>query len=141
MPLSAGARLEWEAKLARDGKWLAYSSDETGRNEAYVQTFPSPGGKSQVSTNGGSSPVWSRDGRELFYIAGDGKSMAAEVKTGSKLEPGAPKPLFDPRVGATAGFDISPDGRRFLVANLLNDNGRACKRRSRLVSVSRGHVN
>jgi Tol biopolymer transport system component len=114
---------EWGAKLSPDGKWLAYTSDETGRNEIYMQTFPSPGGKSQVSTSGGIRPVWSRDGKELFYSAADGKLMAVEVKTGSKLEASAPKALFDTRLVGGAGFDISPDGRRFLLANSLDDTG------------------
>jgi Tol biopolymer transport system component len=108
-------------KLSPDGKWLAYTSDETGRDEVYVQMFPSPGGKSQVSTSGGSRPVWRRDGRELFYAAGDGKLMAVDVKTGPKLEAGAPKPLFDTRLGVSGRFDISPDGRRFLLANTVGE--------------------
>jgi eukaryotic-like serine/threonine-protein kinase len=115
---------EFGAKLSRDSKWLVYTSDETGRNEVYVQTFPSPGGKSQVSTSGGRRPVWSRDGRELFYVGADGKLMAVEVKAASKLEAGAPKPLFDTRLGAGGGFDISPDGRRFLLANSLEEADR-----------------
>src|SRR5713226_6400317 len=69
------------AKLSPDSKWVAYTSNESGQNEVYVQTFPSPGGKSPISTGGGNRPVWRRDGRELFYIAADGKLMAVEVKT------------------------------------------------------------
>jgi len=111
------------AKLSPDSKWVAYTSNESGQNEVYVQTFPSPGGKSQISTGGGNRPVWRRDGRELFYIAADGKLMAVEVKLGSKLEAGAPKPLFDTRLG-NGPFDISPDGRRFLLANPSEDAGR-----------------
>ena len=111
------------AKLSPDSQWVAYTSNESGQNEVYVQTFPSPGGKSQISTGGGSRPVWRRDGRELFYIAADGKLMAVEVKLGSKLEAGAPKPLFDTRLG-NGPFDISPDGRRFLLANPSEDAGR-----------------
>jgi Tol biopolymer transport system component len=110
------------AKVSLESKWVAYTSNESGQNEVYVQTFPSPGGKSQISTGGGSRPVWRRDGRELFYVAADGKLMAVEVKTGSKLEAGAPKPLFDTRLG-NRPFDISPDGRRFLLANSLEDAG------------------
>jgi len=113
---------EFEAKLSPDSKWVAYTSNESGQNEVYVQTFPSPGGKAPISTGGGSRPVWRRDGRELFYIAADGKLMAVEVKTGSKFEAGAPKPLFDTRPGGRQ-FDISPDGRRFLLANVSEDAG------------------
>jgi Tol biopolymer transport system component len=58
------------ARLSPNGQWLAYVSDETKRDEVYVQTFPTRGGKWQVSTNGGSRPVWSRDGKELFFIGG-----------------------------------------------------------------------
>jgi len=110
------------AKLSPDSKWVAYTSNESGQNEVYVQTFPSPGGKLPISTGGGSRPVWRRDGRELYYIAADGKLMAVEVKTGSKFEAGAPKPLFDTRLG-NRPFDISPDGRRFLLANSMEDAG------------------
>jgi serine/threonine protein kinase len=115
---------EGQAKVSRDGKWLAYTSNETGRYEVYVQTFPSPGGKSQVSTSGGIFPVWSRDGRELFYVGTDGKLMVVEVKTESKFAAGAPEPLFETRLGANGHFDLSPDSRRFLLANLLEEADR-----------------
>jgi len=109
------------AKLSPNGQWLAYRSNETLRNEVYVQTFPTPGGKWQVSTNGGDRPVWSRDGKELFFIAADQKLMAVEikgdtVKGGAKFEAGVPKPLFDTRLlgNAFTWFDVSKDGR-FLI--------------------------
>ena len=105
------------AKLSPNGQWLAYVSDETKRNEVYVQSFsgtPSgAGGKWQVSTSGGNYPVWSRDGKELFFIGSDQKLMAVEVNSGAKFEAGVPKPLFETR-GATS-FDVSKDGR-FLIA-------------------------
>jgi Tol biopolymer transport system component/predicted Ser/Thr protein kinase len=102
------------AKLSPNGQWLAYQSDESRRYETYVQTFPKPGGKWQVSTNGGERPVWSRDGKELFYLSADGKMMAVEIKGGQNFERGAPKPLFDVRLNAEAWFDVGKDGR-FLV--------------------------
>jgi Tol biopolymer transport system component len=105
------------AKLSPGGQWLAYSSDETKRNEVYVQTFPKPGGKWQVSTNGGDRPVWSRDGKELYFISADGKLMAAEVRGGSNLadfNAGVPKPLFDVRISPNDWFDVGKDGR-FLI--------------------------
>ena len=106
---------EQYAKLSPNGQWLAYASDETKRLEVYVQTFPTPGGKWQVSTNGGDRPVWSRDGKELYFIGADGKMMAVEVKGGTKFEAGVPKPLFDMRFPADATwYDVSKDGR-FLV--------------------------
>ena len=81
-------------RLSPNGRWLAYTSDETKRAEIYVQTFPTPGGKWQISTNGGFSPVWSRDGKELFYIGSDQKLMAVEVIGGNKFEAGMPRPSF-----------------------------------------------
>jgi len=106
---------EQYARLSPNGQWLAYTSGESKRNEIYVQTFPTPGGKWQVSTNGGTRPVWSRDGKELYFIGADGKMMAVEVKGGAKFEAGLPKPLFDARIaGGGTWFDVSKDGR-FLI--------------------------
>jgi len=106
------------AKLSPDGRWLAYQSDESKQYETYVQTFPSQGGKWQVSTNGGQHPVWSRDGRELFFLDLSGKMMAVEVPTsGEKFDPGAPKALFDTRMAGN-GYDVSKDGR-FLIPTLV----------------------
>ena len=104
---------EENAKLSPNGQFLAYRSDESKRNEVYVQTFPEHGGKWQVSTGGGDLPVWSRDGRELYFISGDNKMMAVELKgDGKKFDAGVPKPLFEVRTQAQ--FDVSKDGR-FLI--------------------------
>jgi Tol biopolymer transport system component/class 3 adenylate cyclase len=108
---------ETNAKLSPNGQWLAYTSDESRRNEIYVQTFPTPGGKWQVSTNGGDSPIWSEDGKELYFIGADRKMMAVEVKAGTKFEADLPKPLFDVRLQAgipVPRYDVSKDGR-FLI--------------------------
>jgi len=104
---------EVDAKLSPDGRWLAYQSDESRRDEIYVQSFPTPGGKWKVSINGGEIPRWSRDGKELFFMAADHKMMAAAVKQANgKFETSVPKPLFDmPDVDF---FDVSKDGR-FLI--------------------------
>ena len=104
------------ARLSPNGQWLAYISDETKRAEIYVQTFPTPGGKWQISTNGGFYPVWSRDGKELFYIGADQKLMAVEVMGGNKFQAGMPRPLFAMRRAILGGgrgiwFDVSKDGR------------------------------
>ena len=109
-------------KLSPNGKWLAYSSDETKRNEVYVQAFPQLGRKSQVSVNGGYVPIWSRDGKELFFVGGDQKMMAANVKeTGANFDADVPKPLFDARL-ADASFDVSKDGR-FLIPTDVKEAG------------------
>jgi Tol biopolymer transport system component len=115
---------EQSAKLSPNGQWLAYVSDETRRNEVYVQTFPNPGGKWQVSTAGGTLPVWSRDGKELFFISGGNgaarKMMAVDVKGGAgssaKFEAGVPKALFDTHleIAFSPGYDVSKDGRFLL---------------------------
>jgi Tol biopolymer transport system component len=107
---------ETNARLSPDGHWLAYSSgNELRRNEIYVQSFPTPGAVKQLSTNGGDHPIWSKDGKELFFIGGDQKMMAVDVKTGASFEAGVPKSMFVTRlIGRFTSFDVSKDGR-FLI--------------------------
>jgi hypothetical protein len=103
---------EGAAKVSPNGQWLAYESNETKRFEVYVVTFPNPGGKWQISTGGGNAPVWSRDGRELFFVSADSRMMAVDIKaSGGKLEAGVPHALFNVRGGF---FDVSKDGK-FLI--------------------------
>ena len=98
---------EAHARISPDGRWMAYASNESGRVGVYVTRFPEPGGKWQVSTNGGSFPVWRRDSRELFYRAADGKLMAVPVGPGSDFAPGAPIPLFEPRARRSAASALA----------------------------------
>jgi serine/threonine-protein kinase len=101
-----------------DGRWLAYISNESGRYEIYVQPYPGPGGKSQISTDGGTEPAWNPNGRELFYRSGD-KMMAVDIATQPSFAAGKPRMLFEGqyvRTPATAtNYDVSPDGQRFLM--------------------------
>ncbi len=103
--------------LSPDGRWLAYSSNESGRGEIYVRPFPNAGGKFAISTGGGSEPRWSRDGRELFYRNGD-KMMAVAMASGSIFTAGSARLLFEGQYqvndAGAAGYDVSPD-RRFLM--------------------------
>jgi Tol biopolymer transport system component len=114
--------------ISPDGRWVAYVSGESGRSEVYVQSFPAPGGKWQVSTAGGGYPRWRGDGKELFYVTPDQKLMAVPLTmTGSgaaaAVDIGSAKPLFQANfVGGTTTFigfrqqyDVTPDGQRFLV--------------------------
>jgi Tol biopolymer transport system component len=100
-------------------RWVAYTSDESGRDEVYVQGFPEPRGKFQISTGGGRYPQWSPDGRELYYLPADGKLMAVGVKLGADSPaPSTPRELFALRGVArlnTSPYAVSPDGKRFLV--------------------------
>ena len=110
---------ETEARFSPDGKWMAFASDETGRNEVYVVSFPGPGGKWQVSTDGGSQPRWRADGQELYFLARDRKLMSVAITPGSALEGSVPRPLFETRSRYTGtAYDVSPDGQRFLVNTL-----------------------
>ncbi len=99
------------AAFSPDGKWLAYDSDESGRHEVYIRPYPGPGGKWQISSEGGRWPRWRRDGQELFYWR-DNKTMAVSVETKSGFSAGKPALLFE---GAFAEIDVAPDGQRFLV--------------------------
>src|ERR1700739_3608398 len=85
---------EAAAQFSLDGNWVAYASDESGRNEIYVQPYPGPGGKWQISTVGGREPLWNRNSRELFYRNGN-KVMAVEITTKPSFSPGTPKMLFE----------------------------------------------
>jgi Tol biopolymer transport system component len=110
----------------RPPRWFAYVSNETGRNEVYVQTFPPSGAKWQISAQGGSEPRWRADGKELFYRAGDGKLMAVPVKPGASFETGTPQALFGP-CGSTAGprettrYAVTAGGDRFIVLCVVDD--------------------
>ena len=113
-PLLTGPFNIAQGRVSPDGKWIAYTSDATGRNEIYVQDFPPKTGKWQISTAGGAMPQWRSDGRELFYREGS-KMISVDVKsTAAGFEAGLPKSLFDPPVGVLQ-FDVSADGRKFLL--------------------------
>jgi Tol biopolymer transport system component len=105
---------EGNGRFSPDGRWIAYFSNETGRNEIYLQPFPGPGRKVQVSTAGGTSQEWRRDGRELFYLANDRLMAAPLTFNGSKVDVGTPVALFP--VPAGTPYTAAPDGQRFLVA-------------------------
>jgi serine/threonine-protein kinase len=105
-------------RFSPDGRWLAYVSNESGRWEVYVLAYPGPGGKWQISTEGGTEPVWNSNGRELFYRSGD-KMMAVDIATQPSFTAGKPRVLFEgrynPAPGTTPNYDVSPDGQRFLM--------------------------
>jgi eukaryotic-like serine/threonine-protein kinase len=109
---------EGAPRFSPDGRWLTYVSDESGRFEIYVQPYPGPGGKWQISTEGGTEPVWNHNGRELFYRSGD-KMMAVDITTQPGFGAGKPRMLFEGRYVRTAAtiptYDVSPDGQRFLM--------------------------
>ena len=112
---------ESDAVLSPNGRRLAYSSDASKRMEIYVGTFPSRERIWQISVNGGSLPRWSRDGKELYFIAPDQKLMAVEIKSGPS-EKSAPKSLFPTRLPVNGRYDVSKDGR-FLIPTLLDSPG------------------
>ena len=102
---------ETQAQFSPDGRWIAYASNETGRYEIYVRSFPGPGGKWQVSTEGGIYPRWRRDGKELFYVAFDNHLMAVPIQAAlarHTVNPGAPSELFVTRL--TAGANVFAGG-------------------------------
>ena len=122
---------EREGKFSPDGRWIAYVSNSSGPFEVYIQPFPGPGQQVRVSTRGGAQVQWRADGRELFYIALDGKLMAVPIDmsaNGQSVTPGIPVPLFTTRVGRIIGpggsgpqYVVSADGQRFLMSTLVQD--------------------
>ena len=110
---------EPHARISPDGKWMAYSSNESGSYAVYVTRFPKAGAKWPVSPNGGAYPIWRRDGRELFYRGPGGQLMAVPIAAGTEFQPGVAVPLFNPSaspgaLGLGTFYDVAPDGR-FLI--------------------------
>jgi serine/threonine-protein kinase len=126
-PLLATEFDEMAMAISPDGRWMAYQSDETGRTEVFVRPFPdTETGKRQVSSGGGLAPLWSRDGRELFYLSSTNNMMAARVAGGESLEIGVPEVLFRVRPELLRAeflyytpWDVAADGR-FIMARLVS---------------------
>jgi len=122
--------IEFYPRFSPDGRWIAYGSAESGRDEVYVQPFPPTGGKWQISSSGASHIRWRADGRQIFYMTGN-RIVAVDVTTTSTFAVGPPRTLFQvdgavPSTGSNT-FEVAPDGKRFLInvrrATTTTDNG------------------
>jgi Tol biopolymer transport system component len=115
-PFLHGPFNEFQARLSPSGRWLAYVSDESGREEIYVVPFPASGGRWPISTDGGSQPLWARNGRELFYRNGD-RMMAVAVTTDATFSATKPQLLFEAkaRSGSLLSYDVTPDGEFLMI--------------------------
>jgi Tol biopolymer transport system component len=121
---------EDSAQFSPDGKWIGYQSNESGRYEINIRPFPGPGDAIRVSTNGGAQARWRRDGKELFFIALDGKLMSVPMRIGPNnqtMEPGTPVPMFPTHIGGALSYpfnqqyDVSADGQRFLMNTIVEE--------------------
>jgi len=117
-----------QGQVSADGRWIAYRSDESGKSEIYITSFPNPKGKLQVSIAGGVTPRWRHDGKELYFLAPDRKLMAVELKeTGGSLQVASTRPLFEmfQTMYLTAAgvnqYDVTRDGSRFVVDSVITD--------------------
>jgi serine/threonine protein kinase/Tol biopolymer transport system component len=141
-PLLQGKHDELFPKISPDGRWIAYSSNESGKQEVYVRPFPDveSGGRWQISTSGGDSPLWSPDGHELFYRQGD-SFMAVAVEMAPTFKPGNPKLLFKGTYLSVdvpkewIMWDIHPDGKRFLMIKPPALGGGQSKDQSRKINI------
>ena len=105
---------EMAPMISPDGHWLAYNSDESGRDEVYVRPFPGPGGKWQISTAGGERPVWSKKAHELFYRSDEGMMVASYTTTPEAFIASKPR-FWAAKKNLGRFFDLAPDGNRFVV--------------------------
>ena len=129
-PISAGVPgvfSQDQAKISPDGKYLAFSFDDSGRPNVYVQAMPPNVGRWQISVNGGVQPRWRRDGKELFFLSLDQKMMAVDMNLGSTVTAGIPHLLFQPPPLLLQGqrYDVSADGQRFLMYSPAEATGNA----------------
>ena len=118
-PFITTAGFQRHPAFSPDGRWVAYDTTETGPAEVYVRPFPGPGGITPISTDGGYEPLWSRDGKELFY-RNDDKMMVVTVETESEFKAGTPRELFKGQFRGSAtlidhSYDLTPDGRFIMI--------------------------
>jgi Tol biopolymer transport system component len=114
-----------EFRFAPDGRSVAYSSEESGQFEIFVASFPSFAEKRQISSGGGTTPFWRKDGREIFYVSAERRLMSADISAGPTIEVGIPKPLFElPPRDLDVGVGIAPagDGKKFLAVESGPEN-------------------
>jgi Tol biopolymer transport system component len=117
-------------QFSPDGKWVAYASNESSKWEIYVTSFPEAHGKWQVSSAGGTQPRWRGDGKELFYLAADGKMMAVPVTPGANFDAGTPVTLFQANARELVAtservtYDVTKDGQRFLINTQVKNEDR-----------------
>jgi Tol biopolymer transport system component len=105
---------EGQGQFSPDGRWIAYTSDESGQFEVYIRPFPGPGGKRQVSISGGSFPRWRRDGKELYYLTTENMIMVCDIALkDAMVDVSNVRSLFEL---PSFVYDVSADGKRFLVA-------------------------
>lgn len=118
---------EEQAQFSPDGKWVAYASDETGRAEVYIQSFPASSLKVRISNDGGTQPRWRGDGNEIYYLGADRKMMRVTVKPAAHFEAAAPVVLFETRIESELGpymgfaYAVTADGKRFLILDPVGD--------------------
>ena len=121
-PVVATNFIDITPSFSPDGKWLAYANNETGRYEVYIQPFPSGAGRWQLSTAGGATPNWRKDGKELFFFSPDQQVMAVDVnQNGASLQLGAPHALFKATTvsGPNGPYTVSADGKKFVMNTVL----------------------
>jgi serine/threonine-protein kinase len=127
IPLVATDANEYAPRFSRDGHWLAYTSDESGRPEVYVRPFPGNGPRVQISTDGGNQAVWSGDSRRIFYRIGSAFMAADVAASGGSLTVTSRRKLFEgsyygpDQLALAATYDVSPDGHNFLVGRAIGD--------------------
>ena len=121
---------EGQSRISPDGRYLAYASDESGRFEVYVQTFPRATERWQISSGGGADPKWRADGRELFYVAADRRMMSVGTTLQPSFRRGSAKVLFQTQLESLwmdtrNHYDVTADGKRFVVIAPVSDRREA----------------
>ncbi len=129
-PVISSPQYVYGGSVSPNGRYFAYATNESGKFEVIVRSYPDLKGKWQVSVNGGFAPAWSPDGKEIFYLNPVGKMMAVSPQPGSTFKPGKPRELFDvsqmffPNVPLN-NYDVTPDGKRFLMVRSARFSGNA----------------